>query len=237
MDEAIQRGCRFDGVVGRLVQDIDEMPASIQVLSVGEKSSLIEFSYRDRFITKNFPVSVVDYSSPPLAKFARLKYMKNIVDATWKDLSASVFVPSCSEFRRLGAHTYPTNLNRWRMTPQGCFSFSRLPIMPYRMVVCFLNAGLILGIIGGVTGFRVGQSSIAEQNWTLHWYIFGAVYSGFAIWDGIQRRPWPEPDMGAPSKHDIWWNLVPLVLYGIPAIGGFVTVITMLFDWGNCTFY
>jgi hypothetical protein len=239
MDEAIQRGCRFDGVVGRLVQDMDDKSDSIEVLHSGGDGdkSRAEFLYRDKRISKRFSVLAVDYSSPPLARLARRKYMKEKIVATSNDLSASVFIPSCAEFRRLNSYHYPTDTNRTQMTPQGSFSFNSQKTADCKMVICFLNAGLILGIIGGVTGFRVGQASIGELNWIMHWYIFGAIYSGFAIWDGLQRRPWPEPDMGPPSKHDIWWMLVPLVLYGIPAIGGFVAVIHMLFDWGTCTFY
>ena len=238
MDEAIQRGCRFDGVVGRLVQDVDGS-ATIEVLpsTEGKENSESEFSYSHRTTSKTLSVSLVDYSSPPLSKLERGKYSKRKIDATLMDSSASVFIPSCSEIRRLNEHTYPTNTNRWQKTAQGCFTFTSQKVLDWRMLVCLLNAGLILGIIGGVTGFRVGQASVGELNWIMHWYIFGAVYSGFAIWDGVQRRPWPEPDRGTPSKHDIWWMIVPLALYGIPAIGGFVVVIKMLFYWKTCTFY
>jgi len=107
----------------------------------------------------------------------------------------------------------------------------------WRLLVCYFYAGLILAIIGGVTKFSPGQSSVALSNWVLHWYLFGAVYSGFGIWDGIQRKPWPEPDMGTPSQHDIWWLVVIMVLFGAPAVGGFVAVVQMLFEWGTCTFY
>lgn len=239
MDEAIQRGCRFDGVVGRLVQDMDDKSAMIEVLPSGkdDKKSEVQFTYSEITTKKTLSVSVVDYSSPPLAKFARRKYMKKKVEAMSKDLSASVIIPSCSEFRRLNSHTYPTDTNRSHMTPQGALSFTSQKKADWRMVICFLFVGVILGIIGGVTGFRVGQASINQLNWILRWYIFGAVFSGFGIWDGLQRRPWPEPDMGQPPKHDIWWMIIPLILYGIPAIGGFVAVIDMLFEWGTCTFY
>ena len=239
MDEAIQRGCRFDGVVGRLAQDVGDQSATIEVLPRAKEAERdqVEFSYAERNVKKIFGVSVVDYTSPPLATLARRKYVKEKVEAIFKDMSASVFIPSCSEFRRQTSPKYPTNMDRSQMTPQGAFSFGSQNLHDWRMIICFIFAGLILGIIGGVTGFRPGQASVFQQNWIMHWYIFGAIYSGFSMWDGIQRLPWPEPDMGKPSKRNIWWMLVPLVLYGIPAIGGFVAVIDMLFEWGTCTLY
>lgn len=240
MDEAIRRGCRFDGVVGRLEHESDDEPATIEVLSgkKDEKGSGCNFLYCHKKICKSFGVSVVDYSSPPLPKLKRRKYVKEHLEAISKDLSASVFIPSCSKFRRLVEHSYPTDTNRTQITPQGAFSFTNLlPTNDWRFVTCLLNAGIILAVIGGVTRFQAGQASISQLNWILHWYIFGAVYSGFALGDGLQSKPWPEPDMGRPPKYDIWWMIIPLVLYGIPAIGGFVTVVQMLFQWGTCTFY
>jgi hypothetical protein len=239
MDEAILRGAQFDGVVGRLVQDNDDNPATLEVLprEKDEKDNGINFSYSDKGASKGFQVSIVDYSSPPLSTFKRRKYVKEHVESTSKDLSASVFVPSCSKFRRLNQHIYPTDTNRTQMTPQGAFSFTSMqPTNDWRFITCLVFAGIILGIIGVVTHFRPGKASISQMNWILHWYIFGAVYSGFAFGDGLQSKPWPEPDMGQPSKYDVWLMILPCVLYGIPAIGGFVTVTQMLFAWGTCTF-
>jgi hypothetical protein len=240
MDEAIRRGAQFDGVVGRLVEDLDDEPATIEVLSHNkdENGGGIDFSYRNNDTRTSFRVSVIDYSSPPLPHFKRLKYMKELVKVTSKDLSASIFVPSCTKFRRLNAHTYPTNTNRTQMTPQGAFSFTSIhPTNDWRFVTCLIFAGIILGIIGGVTHFHAGEASLSQTGWILHWYIFGAVYSGFSLADSFQSKPWPEPDMGQPSKHGVWLMLIPCVIYGVPAVGGFVMVIQMLFEWGTCTFY
>ena len=240
MDEAIQRGAQFDGVVGRLVQDCDDSPAAVEVLprNKDENDGGIIFSYSTMSTSKTFQTSVVDYSSPPLPAFKRRKFVKEHVQTTAEDLSASIFVPSCSKFRRLSQHSYPTNTNRTQMTPQGAFSFTSLEVVnDWRFVTCLVFAGIILGIIGGVTHFQSGEASTSQSNWILHWYIFGAVYSGFALGDSLQAKPWPEPDMGPPPKHDVWLMILPCALYGIPAIGGFVTVIQMLFEWGTCTLF
>lgn len=241
MDEARRRGARFDGVVGRLVQDSDGKSGTSEVVSgtEEEKKSRVDFSYTDASISKTFSVSVVDYSSPPLPKYQRRKYVKENIEATAEDASACVFVPSCSEFRRINQYKYPTNINRTQMTPQGTFTFSRQGHdVDWRTLTCFINAGIILGIFGGVTGFQGGEATQSQLGWILHWYIFGAVFSGFGFGDILLAQAWPEPDMGQPSKWDLSMllQLCVLLVYGIPAIGGFVTVIQMLFEWGTCTF-
>jgi hypothetical protein len=252
IDEAIKRGCRFDGVVGRLEQDMDDRSAVCEVFDGGERNSGTEFLYSDATISKTFPISVVDYTSQSLAKSwsrnylkkmaeailakaARRRYVNKKVDEVAQDLSASVFIPSCSEFRRLNSYTYPTDKNRSQMTPQGSFGFSsQKSTVDWRVLVCILDAGVIMGIIGGITGLRSGQASNSQLNWILHWYNLGACFSGFEIFDGIQNRAWPEPDMGPPPKYDVWLMLLPCVLYGVPAIGGHIVVLNMLYDWGSC---
>ena len=241
MDEAIRRGAQFDGVAGRLVQDMDDRPATCEVLSCekdDKNSSCVEFSYCDQKASKKISVDVADYSSPPLPKRERRKYVKRHLQEISTDVSASVFIPSCSKFHRLDPHNYPIDTNRTQLTPQGSFTFSdQHKSSDWRGITCLIQAGVILAIIGGATRFQAGQATVSQLGWILHWYIFGAVYSGFSIGDFIQAQAWPEPDMGEPSKRDIWVMILPCTIYGIPAIGGFVVVIQMLFDWGSCTFY
>ena len=77
MYEAIRRGACFDGVVGRLVPDTEDAPATAKVLSAnaheGSRDSLtdgdeekngITISYCDTDRRDIFPASIVDYSSP-----------------------------------------------------------------------------------------------------------------------------------------------------------------------------
>lgn len=248
MDEAIRRGARFDGVVGRLVPDTDSASATAEVLSQNtrkededilstkdkEKDS-IALSYCDKYGRSKFPASVVDYSSPPLTTLKRREYVKNRIESTGTDTSPSIFVPSCSKFRRLGHDDYAVDVNRTQMTWQGAFSFTAIyPSTRYRSTACLANATIVMAIIGAMSGFKAGSATNAQQNWIMHWYIYGALYSGFSLEDLIRARSWPEPDWGEPLTRDNWVMILPCILYGVPAIGGFVVVAQMLLQYGTC---
>jgi hypothetical protein len=166
MDEAKLRGANFDGVVGRLVEDSSDSRATIEVSSKKvENDNAVNCSYINKDTQKNFQVKLVDYTSPSLPPFKRRKYMKEQINIISKDTSASIFVPSCSKFQRLGFHAYPTNINRTQMTPQGAFSFTSLqPRNDWRFITCLVFVGIIMGIIGGVTHFSSGKASISQVN-------------------------------------------------------------------------
>jgi hypothetical protein len=249
MDEAMRRGARFDGVVGRLAPDTDSVSATAEVLPLNthklngeilptgdkEKDSIV-ISCGNKEGRISFPASIVDYSSPPLPNSTRRKYQKKKVESISKDPSPSIFVPSCSKFRRMGYYNYNFNVYRTQMTYQGAFSFT--PIIPstgYRSAACLANAIVVLAIIGAMTKFEAGSATTAQENWTLHWYIFGAIYGGFSLEDLIRSRPWPELDWGEPVKRDSWVMILPWFLYGVPAIGGFVVVVQMMIQYGICT--
>ncbi len=250
MDEAIRRGARFDGIVGRLVPDTEDGLATAEVLSVDtdkrsrnslltgdeEKKNGIMMSccYKNRRDT--FPVSTVDYSSPSsLSAMKRRKYVKKRIESIGKDLSPSIFVPSCSQFRRIGSHDYTIDMNRTQMTCQGSFSFTpTAPSTFYRSAACLANVLIVLGIIGALTKFKIGSVTVAQSNWIMNWYISGAVYSSFTMDDYLRSRAWPEPDWGISMNRGSWLMILPCFIYGVPAIGGFVTVIQMLLQYGTC---
>jgi hypothetical protein len=250
MDEAIRRGACFDGVVGRLVPETEDALGTAEVLLVNtdershdslsdrdeEKKNGIIMSYCHKNSHDIFPASIVDYSSPSLSAFKRRKYMKKRIESISKDLSPSIFVPSCSKFCRLSSHDYAIDVNRTQMTCQGSFSFTRTaPSTLCRSAACFANATIVLAIIGAMTKFENGSATVAQSNWILHWYIFGAIYSGFSLDDFLRRRAWPEPDWGISVKRNNWVLIIPCFIYGVPAIGGFVTVVQMLLQYGTCT--
>lgn len=241
MDEAIRRGARFDGVAGRLVVDTEDGPATAEVLEwqKDKEDASAEFSYHDKDTQKTFSVSAFDYSSPPLPGRQRRKYVHQRIEAHNADLSPTIFIPTCSKFLRQNTYTYPTNFSRTQLTIQGTVSLSLVRrSIGWRSIVCYIDAGIVLGIIGAISRFQTGEASVSQLNWTMHWYIFGAAYSGFALGDFLQTQVWPEPDMGPPGRWvSVVASVVTLALYGIPAIGGFVTVIQMLFQWGTCNFY
>jgi hypothetical protein len=241
MDEAIRRGALFDGVVGRLVQDTGASTATAEVSRTtagkgNEKGKCATFSYTDETERKAFAAIVIDYSTPfSLPMKQRRKLIANLIETTYRDLSPSIFIPSCSKFQRHGKYTYPKDANSTQMTIEGSFSFSNLQYSGWRQLVSFIYGIVVLSIIGGLTRFRHGVATIGQLDWILHWYIFGAVYSGFGIEDFILFQKRPEPDMGPPRK---WLGLLvalPLLCFGIPAIGGFVVVVRMLYQYGTCS--
>lgn len=249
MDEAIRRGACFDGVIGRLVPETEPALTTAEVLSVnaceGSHNSLIDgdkeknsitISYCDKDGRHIFPASIVDYSSPALPTLKRRKYVNKRIKSTSQDLSPSIFVPSCSKFRRFSDHDYAINVNRTQMTCQGAFSFTgTAPSISHRSAACLANILLVLAIIGAMTHFRIGSATSSQSSWMLNWYVPGGIYGGFSIEDTIRSRPWPEPDWREPVKRDNLVMILPWVLYGVPAIGVFVVVVQMLFQYGICT--
>jgi hypothetical protein len=239
MDEAIRRGARFDGVVGRLVQDTGASAATAEVVSTATgnaKGESVTFSYHDETEHKTFPATVIDYSTPSLPMKKRRKLVTDLIETTYRDLSPSIFIPSCSKFLRHRQYTYPKRANCTQMTIEGSFTFSWMGYSAWRNLICLIDAIVVLAFIGGLTKFRAGNSTNPQRSWILNWYISGAVYSGFGIEDAINFQRRPEPDMGPPNN---WWGLLMalLLLYsGVATFGGFVVVVKMLYQYGTCSF-
>src|SRR5436305_1131227 len=71
-------------------------------------------------------------------------------------------------------------------------------------------------VIGALTGFRKGSSSIAQRAWTMSWLVFGTT-------TGIFVEVWVTPKYG--SKRAMYFLMVCfLAIWGTPAVGGFVVV-------------
>jgi len=248
MDEAIRRGARFDGVVGRLVPETDVASATAEVvlsdahkgagdrMSTGnEEKDRLTFSYcKDNQCTR-FPASIEDYSSPPLPISKRRKFVRKKIESIGEGLSPSIFVPSCSRFQRLRQYDYKMNVNRTQMTFQGTFSFTTVKLSTgHRTIACLLTILIVMAIVGATTKFQPGSSTNTQQNMILQWYIFGALYGGTSAEDTIRAMSWSEPDWGRRPR-DSWTIFMPCFCYSAPAIGGFVVVIEMLIRYGVCT--
>jgi hypothetical protein len=81
--------------------------------------------------------------------------------------------------------------------------------------------GLVVGclsiiLIGSLSHFHAGSSTIVERLFTMAWLVFGIAF-------GLVFFTVP-----------LWNNLWVLLPYFIPAIGGFVVVGNMLWNYGNC---
>ena len=79
------------------------------------------------------------------------------------------------------------------------------------MIKSSTTALIALAINGALSHFRPGQSTYAQRVWTMAWLAFGIVSAN-------------ANNAGVP----------PLILYSVPAIGGFVIVSQMVMQYGNC---
>jgi len=81
--------------------------------------------------------------------------------------------------------------------------------------------GLIpLAIVGGLSGFRVQQSTAMERGFTISWLVVSIAFGPFARL--LQRRSSLYPYLS-------------VLIFGAPTIGGMVVVGRMIGEFGICT--
>ena len=113
----------------------------------------------------------------------------------------------------------------------------------------FLVGACSIAIIGGLSLFHPGRSTIAERVWTMMWLSFGILF-GDAIFPLSGREDASEIYSFATSAEkrktifthkrslrDICGEVLPwiiCVMFYIPSIGGFVVVGEMLKAYGSC---
>ena len=100
---------------------------------------------------------------------------------------------------------------------------------------------VILGIIGGLSSFRQGSSTLAQRVWTMMWLCSG-FHSGllYHLFRGTLRNR--EVLIVSTLKYDNGWRLLvakfffcTLTMSTVPAIGGFVLVAQMINSYGVCS--
>jgi hypothetical protein len=116
--------------------------------------------------------------------------------------------------------------------------------------VTFVSAfyGLCLPylIIYLFTGFRKGQSTLEQQAWTISWLVANQL-TGLSMFDlnikhpavsfvSTRGRDWVHQALMTAFSF-LTHLFTPLIPGNIPAIGGFVTVGKMLFEFGTCSLY
>jgi hypothetical protein len=84
-------------------------------------------------------------------------------------------------------------------------------------------------IIGALSGFHRGHSTLAQRVWTMTWLSFGSVGTEY-IRLGRIFTVFSDADHGMPAYSS--WPI--LLWYVAPAIGGFVVVGQMLRSYGTC---
>ena len=113
-------------------------------------------------------------------------------------------------------------------------------IMP-TMYTAYLVAAIPLAVIGGITRFHPGHSTLAERSWIMTWLIFGMVYGvGQKTSYSIPHRTTTLRIMSTQYKYkNLFLAFYVIATFGFlplaaPAIGGFVVVGQMLNAYGDC---
>ncbi|KIW26192.1 uncharacterized protein PV07_09306 [Cladophialophora immunda] len=106
--------------------------------------------------------------------------------------------------------------------------------------------GISLAIIGGISRFQSGSSTLAQRAWVMTWIVYGtyagplwrpSLYRLSEAWRQLlrARRRKELPDsLFFGSFVVLHVSLLVACIYAIPAIGGFVVVAKMLWEYGNC---
>jgi hypothetical protein len=101
--------------------------------------------------------------------------------------------------------------------------------------VAFLAATVPLAIVGGLSRFQPGQSVVYERVWTMAWLATGIWVGGGlgSVADRIEERP----IIGGSNERNPFLHgyMIGNMLWVAPAIGGYVVVGKMIYDFGICT--
>ena len=81
--------------------------------------------------------------------------------------------------------------------------------------------GVPIVIIGALSGFEVGGSTIAQRVWVMMWFACGAVLGPLFLFNSVSEE-------GQQLSYSVG------LLYSAPAIGGFAVVVQMISTFGNC---
>ncbi|KAL7621654.1 hypothetical protein AAE478_008981 [Parahypoxylon ruwenzoriense] len=250
MEEAKKRGALIDGEVGEIV------PAEHSAWNFGVPNDLTgTFTQTEEDV---IGLASITYSSKlepeenlagdiimPLEFKKHSTKVLNLTPA--QKVEPVLIIPSCNNFAVTQQPV--TNL------PAGISDESQLSrLQRFRLkhsllggtvVLWGLNliiTGISIAVIGGLSGFRKGNSTTAQRVWTMMWISFGfllgpnivAVPSATSI-VGIfrnSRRNDLDPDG---SRYFFASTLISsLIIYGVPGFGGYVVIGKMLYEYGSC---
>jgi hypothetical protein len=98
-------------------------------------------------------------------------------------------------------------------------------------------SGLVIALVGGLSRFQAGSSSVAQRVWTMVWLGFGIFAGSQGQYVAFQRRMIGRrvsKTRNHPVEEKVTTMTLRLFLYSSPAIGGFVVVAQMLKSYGQC---
>lgn len=94
----------------------------------------------------------------------------------------------------------------------------------------------IIGIIGWLSGFRPGSSTLTERIWIMTWLSLGLIFI-ISLGDVEESR---DVLNQRPLKARSWKSILAEILFmiacSVPAIGGFVVVGQMIQSYGICSY-
>lgn len=94
---------------------------------------------------------------------------------------------------------------------------------------CLLVVSLVVGVVGGLSRFRKGSSTLAQRIWTMVWLCLAI---------GIGTLPYlyvTMQDLEDDAARANVFLLLVLLVYSVPGIGGFVVVGQMIQAYGTCS--
>ncbi|KAF9024823.1 hypothetical protein BDZ89DRAFT_109024 [Hymenopellis radicata] len=208
MDELEHRfGKLFDGTVGALVPVTLGVPA-LQLVSSDDAT-------HDKLVHNSRDVVVLE--------------------VTPHEVDPDISIPMCAPFHCRPSVSLPMWLKRIRKALPRIVSLPagyELGIL-INLIVCFLVVvGVPLGIIGALSAFDKGDSTLAQRVWTMTWLACGSMY-GLLVF-GFMNYSSPLLNIGGDSQVTIWIDLGMRVLAAVPAIGGMIVVSQMIMDYGDC---
>ncbi|OCL02254.1 hypothetical protein AOQ84DRAFT_393104 [Glonium stellatum] len=108
---------------------------------------------------------------------------------------------------------------------------SALPIIG----LVLATSAVLLGIIGGLTNFKNGSSTQAQRGWTMAWLSFGILmgYEMDLLKEKLESRQRLNYQWYTNSQ-TLAYVFSRVLIFSVPAIGGFVVVGQMLLDYGSC---
>lgn len=252
MEEAENHGGYFNGYVGTLEQEAKHRSLTVDFVEQGSKARLVakdhetgqSASGQDRSL---YVRGVSDKDKAILRQ--QFNSCEDLYPFTWPSDNSDWLARTRRNILELEPWKSPlwtiqSNSDSWSNCthdPKHAHidipSGSTLPsttdnIRRFRFL---LVASIVIGsspiaVVGALSHFQRGdRSTRAQQAWTMSWLAAGILIGPLSYF-----LPQGMAIMVANSRSVLLFRLA-LLLYSVPAIGGFVAVSQMIWDYGNCT--
>ena len=247
MAEAEKRkGSRFEGLVGRLVEiPTNSSPELLDGSAFDDVENHVSGTFEvrkdDNGDTKTLwhkregqhaiaepNANEANFTSATAERWKLIELRTKVSDEDLPPEYFGVLVPACPRFQRSDDIQVARH-----------FEDAESPVGPSYVLffaTITINA-VIIGIVGGLSHFRRGESTTAQRVWTMMWLVFGFLL-GFYI-AVLPSMDVPNDRSKAANLKDIRERLgattVIASAFAAPAVGGFVVVAQMLEAYGSCT--